>query len=529
MLVIIPTPIGNLKDISLRQYEALQDCDVLACEDTRTTGKLINLLKRMRMKDPTLSQLAGIKDAKKDAAAAAASGENSKAKSRADATGSAKATASKKEQTAATNGARAQTAKETAKPAAVPKGAVAKSKAGSPVALTEERKEELKAALEKRYANKSLDIPTLHVEPEVVKELIDSKYYRKVEDSEDFDSRKKVLEYVTPVFEERMKEVAKNYDQERKASIIMKRKPVYEKEKGAGEKEESEEPEDDYAFLYGIDNEKVNEIKDHIAATKKRKGRGLLVSVHAENEAKRIPRLIKMMKLGFRVGVVSEAGTPSVSDPGAELITTAAESGISIESLPGPCAAIVGITASALQQSSFVFHGFLPKARAQKKTVLVHYYRLGLPVVIYESFERLEATLELVEDIYGENHQAYVGVELTKLFEQHNRGTVGRLRERIRKEEIKHKGEVVLVVGGMRDERGLEGNEDEDQVQVNVQDLAEVLNKEISMKDADFKRLLVRITRLPQIRVAQLIRKLRPKRRLLDELDKLVEQTRNEE
>jgi 16S rRNA (cytidine1402-2'-O)-methyltransferase len=504
-----------LKDLSLRQYEALQNCDILACEDTRTTGKLLTLLKNKRVLgafqhvDPKAQDESEPLNATGDEAqpksgtmttSAILPGTALKSKSKSTST-STIVTATGTE--TATNAATETSSAE--------EGGVTERKEE----LSPRLKEEVRRTIRVQAENKSISTAILDAKKEDVKELLEGDYFRRVENDEDFDERKAILEAAKPIMAKRLEVVAKKYDDERKLAHIMKRKPRHE------EKEEA--PQDDYEFLYGIDNEQVQDIKARIEATKKRKGRGVMVSLHSQNEDKRIPRLIKTMKLGFSVGLVSEAGTPTISDPGAMLIAAAQQQGIAIEPLPGPCAAIVALTASGLQQSSFVFHGFLPKARGPKNTLLVHYCRLGLPLILYESRERLENTLELVETVFGADRKGYIGIELTKLHESHHYGTVAKLKELARGEGIPYKGELTVVIAGApRGERGLEADEEEDSVRVNVEELAHVLNKTVQMKDSDFKSLLTKITGLSQATINDVIKKIRPKPKRFNKLTAIM-------
>jgi 16S rRNA (cytidine1402-2'-O)-methyltransferase len=494
MLVIIPTPIGNLRDISLRQYTAIHECDILATEDTRTTGKLINLLKRLRLTDPTISKL----DSR-------ASKESEEEKKVVNEEGDLVEQTSLKEEV----------------PAVQSKELEVKSE------LTVEQEEKIKVAVLQYYANKSLEVPTLKVDKEDIKELLTSTYFRKVLDSEDYDNRKKVLEYCQPLIEKKMQEIAKNYDQERKLSLIMKRKPRYVKEEQKSKQEDQEPNYDEYQFLYGVDNEQVQEIRDHIARVKKKKGRGLLVSLNAENEKKRIPRLLKVMKLGFRVGLLSEAGTPTISDPGSEFVRIATNEGISVEALPGPCAAIVGLVASGLQHAGFIFHGFLPKGRGQKVKVLNRYYKLGLPVILYESFERIEPTIESIEEVYGEEHEVYLGAELTKMHERHYKGTIKKIREKLRQPEMSYKGELTVVIEGLGYERGADLFIDDGQVTIDAEELGRVLNDNIDLPDKDFKRIMRLVTGLNQVQIGAILRKIKPKKRMLDQFDDLIKEARD--
>ena len=501
MLVVIPTPIGNLRDISLRQYTAIHECDILATEDTRTTGKLINLLKRLKLTDPTISKF-----------------DPQAIKSR----GSKKTEEEGEEIVGERSDLVEQSALKTDNPPAVQsKELEVKSE------LTAEQEEKIKVAVLQYYANKSLEVPTLKVDKEDIKELLTSTYFRKVLDSEDYDNRKKVLEYCQPLIEKRMQEVAKNYDQERKLSLIMKRKPIYEKEERKSKQEDQEANYDEYQFLYGVDNEQVQEIRDHIARVKKKKGRGLLVNLNAENEKKRIPRLLKVMKLGFRVGLISEAGTPTISDPGSEFIRIATDEGISIEALPGPCAALVGLVSSGLQHAGFVFHGFLPKGRGQKVKVLNRYYKLGLPVILYESFERIEATIESIEEVYGAQHEIYLGAELTKMHERHYKGTIEKIKEKLKQPEMNYKGELTMVIGGLGYERGADLFMDDGQITIDAEELGRVLNDNIDLPDKDFKRIMRLITGLNQVQISAILKKIKPRKKMIDKFDELVKEARD--
>lgn len=519
MLVVIPTPIGNLRDVSLRQYEAIHACDVLATEDTRTAGKLVNLLKRLRLTDPSMAKFAPRENKEQESGKSSKEGKSSEEEKEID-----------KEDSKQEDVAMADTLIE---PGIASESAKTQSKENSELdtkgrgELTLEQEEKIKVAVLQYYANKSLEVPTLKVEKEDVKELLNSTYFRKVLDSEDYENRKKVLEYCQPLIEKKMEEVARNYDQERKLSYIMRRKPVFEKQ----EEKESKDDEgayDEYQFLYGVDNERVQEIRDHVARVKRKKGRGLLVSLNAENEKKRIPRLMKVMKLGFRVGLLSEAGTPSISDPGAEFIRAATEEGVSVEALPGPCAALVGLVASGLQHTGFVFHGFLPKGHGQKVKILKHYLKLGLPVILYESFERIEATLSAVEDVYGPEHEVYLGAELTKMHERHYKGTVEEVKEKLKQPDTNHRGELTVVVGGLGYGKGDEMLLDDGLIAVDPEELGKILNDNVELPDREFKRIMRLITGLNQMQIGTILKRIRPRKRMVDKIDEIIRHSRKE-
>lgn len=107
------------------------------------------------------------------------------------------------------------------------------------------------------------------------------------------------------------------------------------------------------------------------------KGRGLLLSFYEFNQELRIPRLIRAMKMGFRVALVSDAGTPTISDPGFRLTEAAHNEGIAVESLPGPCAVTVALSASGFPCERFSFMGYLPKTESEKIELLQRAAALG--------------------------------------------------------------------------------------------------------------------------------------------------------
>ena len=124
-------------------------------------------------------------------------------------------------------------------------------------------------------------------------------------------------------------------------------------------------------MLYGLENQFTKEIKDKVNESKKKKGRGLLLSFYEFNQEKRIPRLIRAMKLGFRVALVSDAGTPTISDPGYKFLREAKKQGISIEALPGPCAATTALSACGFPSDRFQFIGYFSKVDSEKEGQLL--------------------------------------------------------------------------------------------------------------------------------------------------------------
>ena len=113
--------------------------------------------------------------------------------------------------------------------------------------------------------------------------------------------------------------------------------------------------------MLGVEGGYSRAVREKIEKLKRKKGRGLMMSYHDHNESKRIPKLIRAMKLGFRIALVSDAGTPAISDPGFLLIREASKQGISIESLPGSSAVTTAVCLSGFPSDEFHFLGYIPK------------------------------------------------------------------------------------------------------------------------------------------------------------------------
>ena len=136
--------------------------------------------------------------------------------------------------------------------------------------------------------------------------------------------------------------------------------------------------------------------------------------------------------MGFRVALVSDAGTPTISDPGFKLTSAAHDEGIAVEALPGPCSLTTAISAAGFPSERFSFMGYLPKTESEKIELLIRSEQLGQTVAFFDSPNRLVKSLQVISDIYGENHQVFVGLELTKMHESHHRGPVGKVLSLLR-------------------------------------------------------------------------------------------------
>ncbi|HLT48467.1 MAG TPA: 16S rRNA (cytidine(1402)-2'-O)-methyltransferase, partial [Rubricoccaceae bacterium] len=169
-------------------------------------------------------------------------------------------------------------------------------------------------------------------------------------------------------------------------------------------------------------------------------------SFHAHNEHAKARHLVERMQAGATVALVSDAGTPGISDPGFLLVREALAAGVEVVALPGATAFVPALVASGLPTDRFVFEGFLPqkKGRQTRLDALVGEPRT---VVLYESPHRLVRLLSELAERLGEDRPAAVGRELTKKFEEVRRGTLAELRAHYAAQP-KVRGEIVVVVGG---------------------------------------------------------------------------------
>lgn len=171
-----------------------------------------------------------------------------------------------------------------------------------------------------------------------------------------------------------------------------------------------------------------------------------LVSLHEHNERQRLPRLLDELAAGATIAVVSDAGTPLLSDPGFLLVREAAARGIPVEPVPGPSALLAALVASGLPPYPFTFAGFPPPKPGKRRAFYRRLGGLGHTLVVYESPHRLLASLDDALAELGDRPAA-AGRELTKLHEEILRGRLSEIRARLA-ERPALKGEFTLVVGG---------------------------------------------------------------------------------
>jgi 16S rRNA (cytidine1402-2'-O)-methyltransferase len=172
------------------------------------------------------------------------------------------------------------------------------------------------------------------------------------------------------------------------------------------------------------------------------------VSLHDHNEAMRAIEIVARLREGQSVALVSDAGTPAISDPGFELVRAVAAAGMEIVAIPGPCAAIAALSIGALPSDRFCFEGFLPARAAARRERLKSLQFESRTLVLYESPHRVQETLEDCVMVFGEVRAAVVVREATKLHETTYRGSLSDLLNTARVDADFGRGEIVLLIGG---------------------------------------------------------------------------------
>jgi 16S rRNA (cytidine1402-2'-O)-methyltransferase len=171
-----------------------------------------------------------------------------------------------------------------------------------------------------------------------------------------------------------------------------------------------------------------------------------LISFHEHNTASRIPELIEKLNSGVNIAQVSDAGTPSISDPGKELVKAAIKEDISVVPLPGATASTTALIASGIEPQPFYFYGFLPRKGKERTEALVDLANRKETTIIYESPYRVQKTLDDLADKFGSDRQITLARELTKLHEAFLRGSLVDVISYYQDNEPK--GEYVLVIAG---------------------------------------------------------------------------------
>ncbi len=173
-----------------------------------------------------------------------------------------------------------------------------------------------------------------------------------------------------------------------------------------------------------------------------------MVSLHSHNERARGEELIRRLQEGAVIALVSDAGTPLLSDPGFDLVRRAAAVGITVRGIPGPTAIAAALSVAAIPAERFCFEGFLPARVGERRARLSQLLREARAMVFFEAPHRISETLADMALVFGPEREAAVTRELTKIYESVYRGTLASLAERSVSEPDWQRGEITLVVAG---------------------------------------------------------------------------------
>jgi len=197
-----------------------------------------------------------------------------------------------------------------------------------------------------------------------------------------------------------------------------------------------------------------------------------LTACHDHNESNKIEQLVQKLLAGDDIALISDAGTPLISDPGFKLVRAAQEHGIKVVPVPGACAAIAALSAVGLPSDRFSFEGFLPSKASQRISQLEKLKNETQTLIFYEAPHRILECVKNMAQVFGENRPVGFAREITKTFETIKKMTLKDLVSFIENDHNQEKGEIVLVVGGAPEKTDLEQEKLDELLKRLLQDLS---------------------------------------------------------
>lgn len=194
--------------------------------------------------------------------------------------------------------------------------------------------------------------------------------------------------------------------------------------------------------IYAEDTRVTQRLLTHLGLQKP------LISLHDFNESQRIQSVLEALRLGQNLALVSDAGTPLISDPGYKLVREVAQAGFNLVPIPGVSAVIAALSVAGLPTDRFSFEGFLPAKNSARIKVLETLKQDARTLVFYESCHRIEETLNALLTVFGAEREIVIGREITKAYETFYRGTLGALAQNAALDENLKRGELVVMVAG---------------------------------------------------------------------------------
>ena len=197
-----------------------------------------------------------------------------------------------------------------------------------------------------------------------------------------------------------------------------------------------------------------------------------LTACHDHNESNKIEQLVQKLLAGENIALISDAGTPLISDPGFKLVRAAQENGIRVVPVPGACAAIAALSAVGLPSDRFSFEGFLPSKASQRISQLEKLKNETQTLIFYEAPHRILECVKNMTEVFGENRPVGIAREITKTLETIKKMTLKDLVIFIENDKKQEKGEIVLVVGGAPEKTDLEQEKLDELLKRLLQDLS---------------------------------------------------------